>query len=154
MQAIAFDNSYARLPDGFFVRQDPVAVERPTLVKLNARVAKLLNLDETFLTSDDGVNLLAGNLVPEKAEPLAMAYAGHQFGGWAPQLGDGRAILLGELIGNDGIRYDIQLKGAGRTPFSRAGDGRAWIGPVLREYLLSEAMHSLNIASTLSLIHI
>ena len=108
MQAIAFDNSYARLPDGFFVRQDPVAVERPTLVKLNARVAKLLNLDETFLTSDDGVNLLAGNLVPEKAEPLAMAYAGHQFGGWAPQLGDGRAILLGELIGNDGIRYDIQ----------------------------------------------
>lgn len=151
MQAIAFDNSYARLPDGFFVRQDPVAVERPTLVKLNARVAKLLNLDETFLTSDDGVNLLAGNLVPEKAEPLAMAYAGHQFGGWAPQLGDGRAILLGELIGNDGIRYDIQLKGAGRTPFSRAGDGRAWIGPVLREYLLSEAMHSLNIASTWSL---
>lgn len=151
MQPIAFDNSYARLPDGFFVRQNPVAVDRPALIKLNTRVAKLLSLDETFLNSDEGINLLAGNSVPEKAEPLAMAYAGHQFGGWAPQLGDGRAILLGELIGTDGSRYDIQLKGAGRTPFSRAGDGRAWVGPVLREYLISEAMHSLNIASTWSL---
>ena len=98
MQSIAFDNSYARLPDGFFVRQNPVAVDRPALIKLNTRVAKLLNLDEAFLNSDEGINLLAGNSVPEKAEPLAMAYAGHQFGGWAPQLGDGRAILLLSLI--------------------------------------------------------
>ncbi len=151
MQPIAFDNSYARLPEGFFVRQNPVAVDRPALIKLNDRVAKLIGLDQTFLNSQEGIDLLAGNSVPEKADPLAMAYAGHQFGGWAPQLGDGRAILLGELIGTDGNRYDVQLKGAGRTPFSRAGDGRAWVGPVLREYVISEAMYSLNIASTWSL---
>ena len=95
--------------------------------------------------------MLAGNRVPEGAEPLAMAYAGFQFGNWVPQLGDGRAILLGEVVDREGVRYDIQLKGAGRTPFSRNGDGRAGLGPVLREYVLSEAMHRLGVPTTRAL---
>ncbi len=95
--------------------------------------------------------MLAGNAVPEGAEPLAMAYAGHQFGGFVPQLGDGRAILLGEILDPQGERFDIQLKGSGRTPFSRGGDGRAWLGPVLREYIVSEAMHALGIPTTRAL---
>ncbi len=147
----AFDNSYARLPDRFYWRLDPVPVARPALVKLNAALAGELGLDTEALRSPEGVAVLAGNLVPEGAEPLAMAYAGHQFGSFVPQLGDGRAILLGEVVDQQGERFDIQLKGSGRTPFSRAGDGRAWLGPVLREYIIGEAMHALGIPTTRAL---
>src|SRR5437764_4731541 len=115
----AFDNSYARLPDRFFVRQQPVPVGAPRLVRLNTLLARQLGLDADRLATAEGVAFLSGNRVPEGAEPLAMAYAGHQFGGFVPQLGDGRAILIGEVIDRCGVRRDIQLKGAGRTPFSR-----------------------------------
>ena len=146
-----FDNTYAALPSRFYAKLPPTEVQAPSLVKINPDVAGLLNLETSWLQSETGVAMLAGNYVPEGADPLAMAYSGHQFGGWAPQLGDGRAILLGELQGTDGHRYDLQLKGAGRTPFSRGGDGRAWIGPVLREYVVSEAMAALNIPTTRAL---
>ncbi len=146
-----FDNSYARLPDRFFARLPPTPVAAPRLIKLNAPLAEALGLDPAWLASAEGVAMLAGNAVPEGAEPLAQAYAGHQFGGFSPQLGDGRAILLGEVIGRDGRRRDIQLKGSGRTPFSRSGDGRAALGPVLREYILGEAMHALGIPTTRAL---
>lgn len=148
---IAFDNTFARLPDRFFARQAPTPVTRPGLVAVNVRLAQNLGLDPEALAAPDGVAMLAGNAVPEGAEPLAQAYAGHQFGGWSPQLGDGRALLLGEIIALDGSRHDIQLKGAGQTPFSRRGDGRAWLGPVLREYLVSEAMAALGIPTTRAL---
>jgi uncharacterized protein YdiU (UPF0061 family) len=114
-------------------------------------LAGQLGLDPEKLASPDGVAMLAGNLVPDGAEPIAMAYAGHQFGNWVPQLGDGRAILLGEVIGRDGVRRDIQLKGSGRTPFSRGGDGRAVLGPVLREYIVAEAMAALGVPTTRAL---
>jgi uncharacterized protein YdiU (UPF0061 family) len=146
-----FDNSYARLPDHFYVRLAPAAAAAPRLVKLNETLAEELNLDPKALATAEGVEVLAGNRVPEHAEPLAMAYAGHQFGNFVPRLGDGRAILLGEVIGRDGMRRDIQLKGSGRTPFSRMGDGRAVLGPVLREYIVSEAMAALGIPTTRSL---
>jgi len=146
-----FDNSYARLPEHFFARLAPTPVARPGLVRLNEELAQRLGLDPETLSTREGIEVLAGNRVPEGAEPLAMAYAGHQFGGWVPQLGDGRAILLGEVIDRDGVRRDIQLKGSGRTPFSRQGDGRAALGPVLREYIVSEAMACLGIATTRSL---
>ncbi|MCX7644209.1 MAG: YdiU family protein [Rhodobacteraceae bacterium] len=151
-----FDNSYARLPERFYARLDPTPVAEPRLLKLNARLAADLGLDPEALARPEGVAMLAGNLVPAEAEPLAQAYAGHQFGGWVPQLGDGRAILLGEVVAPPGSplagrRFDLQLKGAGRTPFSRMGDGRAWLGPVLREYLVSEAMHALGIPTTRAL---
>ena len=147
----AFDNSYARLPERFFARLSPTAVARPQLVKLNTELARQLGLDPERLISPDGVEMLGGNRLPEGAEPIAMAYAGHQFGNWVPQLGDGRAILLGEVRDTGGVRRDIQLKGAGPTPFSRNGDGRAALGPVLREYILSEAMAALRIPTTRSL---
>ncbi|MDJ0863319.1 MAG: YdiU family protein [Gammaproteobacteria bacterium] len=147
----AFDNTYAQLPSRFYARQTPVAVEEPRLVKLNRGLAGELGLDPDELSSAEGLAVLAGNAVPEGAEPLAMAYAGHQFGGFVPQLGDGRAILLGEVLNLQGERFDIQLKGSGRTPFSRAGDGRAWLGPVLREYIISESMHALGIPTTRAL---
>lgn len=147
----AFDNSYARLPDHFYARLAPVPVTRPELIKLNRPLAERLGLDPQALAAPEGVAMLAGNQVPDGADPLAMAYAGHQFGSFVPQLGDGRAILLGEILAPDGGRFDIQLKGSGRTPFSRAGDGRAWLGPVLREYIVSEAMHALDIPTTRSL---
>jgi len=151
-----FDNSYARLPARFYARLDPTPVAEPRLLKLNERLAVDLGLDVEALMQPEGIAMLAGNLVPEGAEPLAQAYAGHQFGGWVPQLGDGRAILLGEVVVPQGSplagrRFDLQLKGAGRTPFSRMGDGRAWLGPVLREYLVSEAMHALGIPTTRAL---
>lgn len=146
-----FDNSYARLPERFHARLPPVAVKQPKLVKLNAALASQLGLDPLALGSPHGVAMLAGNQVPEGADPLAMVYAGHQFGHFVPRLGDGRAILLGEVLTPSGARFDIQLKGSGRTPFSRAGDGRASLGPVLREYILSEAMHALAIPTTRSL---
>lgn len=146
-----FDNSYARLPERFFARQPAAPVPAPRLVKLNEPLARELGLDPARLAEPDGVAVLAGNRVPEGAEPLAMAYAGHQFGNWVPQLGDGRAILLGEIVDHEGIRRDVQLKGAGRTPFSRGGDGRAVLGPVLREYIVSDAMAALGIPTTRAL---
>ncbi|MEP3297092.1 MAG: protein adenylyltransferase SelO [Pseudoruegeria sp.] len=146
-----FNNSYAGLPDRFYARQRPTPVSAPALVKVNHTLALDLGLDPETLEGPQGVAVLAGNAVPTDATPLSQAYAGHQFGGWSPQLGDGRAVLLGEVIGKDKKRYDIQLKGSGPTPFSRNGDGRAWLGPVLREYIVSEAMHALGVPTTRAL---
>jgi uncharacterized protein YdiU (UPF0061 family) len=148
---LPFDNTYARLPTRFCARIEPTPVARPRLIKLNRRLAVTLGLDPDDLASPEGVEVLAGNRVPEGAEPLAMAYAGHQFGHFVPQLGDGRALLLGEVVDRDGVRRDIHLKGSGRTPFSRGGDGRAALGPVLREYIVSEAMAALGIPTTRAL---
>jgi len=148
---IPFDNTYARLPDRFYARLDPTPVAAPKLVRVNTMLARQLRIDPDWLATSDGVAVLAGNQVPAGAEPMALAYAGHQFGHFVPQLGDGRANLLGEVVGLDGIRRDIQLKGAGPTPFSRRGDGRAALGPVLREYLISEAMAALGVPTTRSL---
>ena len=148
---IAFDNSYAQLPDRFFDRQSPTAVSRPGLIRVNHALAKELGIDPGWLASPEGIEVLAGNRLPPGAEPIATAYAGHQFGNWNPQLGDGRAILLGEVIALDGERYDLQLKGAGRSRYSRGGDGRAPIGPVMREYIVSEAMAVLGVPTTRAL---
>jgi uncharacterized protein YdiU (UPF0061 family) len=148
---IPFDNSYARLPERFFNRLEPTPVAAPRLVRVNTVLARQLGIDPDALASPEGVAILAGNHVPTGAEPMALAYAGHQFGHFVPQLGDGRANLLGEVVGRDGIRRDIQLKGSGRTSFSRGGDGRAALGPVLREYIISEAMAALGIPTTRSL---
>jgi serine/tyrosine/threonine adenylyltransferase len=145
-----FDNSYARLPDRFFSKLNPTPVKAPELVILNHALAKSLGLDEEVLESEEGVEVFAGNRIPEEATPLAQAYAGHQFGHFT-MLGDGRAILLGEQITPNGERFDIQLKGSGKTPYSRGGDGRAALGPMLREYIISEAMHALQIPTTRSL---
>src|SRR5580698_7039503 len=147
----AFDNSYALLPERFYARLDPTPVAAPHLVRLNVALADRLGLDPEALSSPDGVAVLSGNQPPEGSSPLAAAYAGHQFGHFVPQLGDGRAVLLGEVVAPDGARFDIQLKGSGRTPFSRGGDGRASVGPVLREYIVSEAMAALGIPTTRSL---
>ncbi len=146
-----FDNTYVRLPERFYARLDPTPVAAPRLVRVNAGLAERLGLDPDELAGSEGVEILAGNRVPEGAEPIALAYAGHQFGHFVPQLGDGRAILLGELVGRDGARRDVQLKGSGPTPFSRRGDGRAALGPVLREYIVSEAMAALGVPTTRSL---
>src|SRR5580693_7030363 len=132
------DNSYARLPERFFTRLSPTPVAAPHLIWLNEKLARQLGLDPGKFRTPEALDVLAGNRVPESGNPLAMAYAGHQFGNFVPQLGDGRAILLGEVVSPDGIRRDIQLKGSGPTPFSRRGDGRAALGPVLREYIISE----------------
>ena len=145
MQA-TWDNSYARLPDQVFVRHHPVPVASPAGLALNRPLAEELGI--TFGT--DWAEFIAGNQVPKGADPITQAYAGHQFGHWNPQLGDGRAVLLGEVSGDFG-RVDIQLKGAGRTPWSRGGDGRAWYGPILREYVISESMHALGIPTTRAL---
>ncbi|MBS4207059.1 protein adenylyltransferase SelO [Bacillus sp. FJAT-50079] len=145
-----FDHSYARLPELFFSNTNPTAVNKPDLIIINMDVASSLGLNIEELQSDDGVATLTGNQLPEGALPLAQAYAGHQFGHFT-MLGDGRAVLLGEQITPDGKRVDIQLKGAGRTPYSRGGDGRAALGPMLREYIISEAMHALDIPTTRSL---
>ncbi len=146
-----FDNSYVRLPNRFFARQSPQAVANPGLIRVNKPLAALLGFDAHWLASEEGVRMMAGNAVPDGANPIATVYAGHQFGSWNPQLGDGRAILLGEVIASDGKRYDIQLKGSGRTAYSRGGDGRSPLGPVLREYLISEAMARLGVPTTRSL---
>jgi uncharacterized protein YdiU (UPF0061 family) len=146
-----FDNSYARLPQRFHAKLAPTPVAAPALIRVNVPLARQLGIDPGRLTTPEGIAALAGNNLPDGAEPLAMAYAGHQFGNWVPQLGDGRAILLGEVIDRDGIRRDIQLKGSGRTPFSRGGDGRAVLGPVLREYIVSEAMAALGVPTTRAL---
>jgi serine/tyrosine/threonine adenylyltransferase len=148
---IPFDNSYSRLPDRFFARVPPTPVRAPRLVRVNEALARDLGLDAEWLAGEAGVQMLAGSRVVEASEPIATVYAGHQFGHFVPQLGDGRAILLGELIDRGGERRDVQLKGSGRTPFSRAGDGRAPLGPVLREYLVSEAMAAMGIPTTRAL---
>jgi serine/tyrosine/threonine adenylyltransferase len=145
-----FDNSYARLPKAFFAETKPTQVQEPGLVILNGSLAQKLGLDPTALQTEDSLAVFAGNRIPEGAQPLAQAYAGHQFGHFT-MLGDGRAILLGEHLTPEGERRDIQLKGPGRTPFSRGGDGRAALGPMLREYIISEAMHALGIPTTRSL---
>src|ERR1700678_3695533 len=147
----SFSNSYARLPERFFARLVPTPVARPRLIKFNDALASELGIDTRGVGRDGLAATFAGTQRPPAAEPIAMAYAGHQFGNFVPQLGDGRAILLGEVVDRNGERHDIQLKGAGRTPFSRGGDGRASLGPVLREYLVSEAMHALGIPTTRAL---
>ena len=146
-----FQNTYAALPANFFARVAPTPVASPRLIKLNRPLALHLGLDPDLLGSPEGAEILAGKILPAGADPIAMAYAGHQFGHFVPQLGDGRAILLGEVIDRDGVRRDIQLKGSGPTPFSRRGDGRAALGPVLREYIVSEAMFALGVPTTRSL---
>ncbi len=148
---IVFDNSFARLPGRMFTPQDPTPVSAPRMLVSNAALGATLGLPDGWLGTDDALQVLAGNAIPSGAAPLAQLYAGHQFGHWNPQLGDGRAVLLGEVIGADGIRRDIQLKGSGPTPYSRSGDGRAWLGPVLREYLVSEAMAALGVPTTRAL---
>ena len=148
---LRFDNSYARLPDAFFAPIEPTPVSAPEMIRLNHNLATELGIDVDRLDSPEGLAILSGNEPANGSEPIAMAYSGHQFGGFSPQLGDGRAILLGEVIGNDGVRYDIQLKGSGQTPFSRRGDGRSALGPVLREYIVSEAMAALGVPTTRAL---
>jgi uncharacterized protein YdiU (UPF0061 family) len=144
------DNSYAKLPKSFFTLQKPIPVASPKLIIFNHSLAASLGLDDHGLESDYGAEVFAGNRIPEGALPLAEAYAGHQFGHFN-MLGDGRALLIGEQITPLGKRFDIQLKGSGRTPYSRGGDGRAALGPMLREYIISEAMFALGIPTTRSL---
>ncbi|MBS1303571.1 protein adenylyltransferase SelO [Loktanella sp. SALINAS62] len=146
-----FDNSFARLPDAFYTRIAPTPVADPGIIAVNDDLAALLGLDRDWLHSDAATAVFAGNSLPDTAAPLAQLYGGHQFGNWSGQLGDGRAILLGEIVGTDGIRRDVQLKGSGLTPYSRGGDGRAWLGPVLREYIASEAMHAMGVPTTRAL---
>jgi len=148
---IPFDNSYTRLAGRFYTRQLPEPVSTPGLIRMNHALAGRLGIDPDWLESESGVALVAGNLIPEGADPIAAVYAGHQFGGWNPQLGDGRAILMGEVLDSNGLRHDIQLKGSGRTPYSRGGDGRAPLGPVLREYIVSEAMAVLGVPTSRAL---
>jgi uncharacterized protein YdiU (UPF0061 family) len=149
--AIPFDNTYVRLPDRLHSKQAPTPVAAPSLIRINRALAQHLHIDADWLETAEALQVFAGNAVPPNARPIATVYAGHQFGGWNPQLGDGRAILLGEVVGADGRRYDIQLKGAGPTPYSRNGDGRSPLGPVLREYIVSEAMAALGVPTTRSL---
>ena len=145
-----FDNSYARLPDYLHTRLDPTPVRAPRMAIFNRSLAETLGLNSNALAGDAGVAIFSGNRIPEGAQPICQAYAGHQFGHFT-MLGDGRAHLLGEHLTPTGERFDIQLKGSGQTPFSRGGDGRAVLGPMLREYLISEAMHALGIPTTRSL---
>ena len=151
MQALPFDNTYARMPAAFFTALDPTPVQEPGPIRVNHALARELGLDPAWLESAEGTAVLAGNEIAEGSEPIATVYAGHQFGGYNPQLGDGRAVLLGELLRADGHRFDLQLKGSGPTPYSRGGDGRAPLGPVLREYIVSEAMHALGVPTSRSL---
>lgn len=146
-----FTLRYARLPARFFERFDPVPVKAPRLVAFNRPLAEALGFDLADFDAEEAAVWFAGNVVPPGAEPLAQAYAGHQFGNFVPRLGDGRAVLLGEVTDRDGQLRDIQLKGAGMTPFSRGADGRSPLGPVLREYLVSEGMHALGIPTTRAL---
>ena len=148
---IQFDNSYGRLPELFYARQQPTPVAAPQLIRVNRPLARGLGIDPGWLSSEAGCLMLAGNSVLDGADPLAAVYAGHQFGSYNPRLGDGRALLIGEVIARNGERYDLQLKGSGPTPYSRGGDGRAPLGPVLREFIVSEAMHALGIPTTRAL---
>ena len=151
MLPFGFDNTYARELPGSFVAWKPAPAPAPRLLFLNEALATELGLDAAALRGADGAALFAGNALPSDAEPIAQAYAGHQFGGFSPQLGDGRALLLGERIDTAGRRRDIAFKGSGRTPFSRGGDGKAAVGPMLREALIGEAMHALGIPTTRAL---
>jgi serine/tyrosine/threonine adenylyltransferase len=148
---IPFQNTYARLPERFFSKQQPAGAPEPVLIRTNPALASELGIDRAWLESPAALATFSGNEIPSGAEPIAQAYAGHQFGGFVPQLGDGRAILLGEVIDIHGKRRDIQLKGSGRTAFSRGGDGKSALGPVLREYLVSEAMHAFGVPTTRAL---
>ncbi len=143
--------SYRQLGEQFSTDQLPTPVANPALIRVNSALAEQLNLSLDELESHENLQIFAGNLVPHNSQPIATAYAAHQFGGWNPQLGDGRAVLLGEVIAKDGLRYDVQLKGGGQTPYSRRGDGRSALGPVLREYLVSEAMAALGVPTTRAL---
>jgi uncharacterized protein YdiU (UPF0061 family) len=145
------ENTYASLPGSFFQRLDAQPVSAPRLIALNEPLARELGLDPHWLRSAEGVAMLAGNAFPPGATPIAQAYAGHQFGGFSPQLGDGRALLIGEVVDSNNLRRDIQLKGSGPTRFSRNGDGRAALGPMLREYIVSEAFAALGIPTTRAL---
>jgi len=143
--------TYARLPPHFYSRVDPTRVASPRLIKFNAKLAADLGLEARHAGPAELAEIFSGNRLLPESQPIAMAYAGHQFGQFVPQLGDGRAILLGEALDRTGRRRDVQLKGSGRTPYSRSGDGRAAIGPVLREYVVSEAMNSLGLPTTRAL---
>ncbi|WP_380058594.1 YdiU family protein [Falsihalocynthiibacter sp. SS001] len=151
MTLFSFDNSYSRLPDHMFAEVAPTPVRAPELLVLNQELALELGLSENAFHSDELLQVLAGNAIAKGSNPIAQAYAGHQFGNFVPQLGDGRAHLLGEVISTNGERLDIVLKGSGPTPFSRNGDGRAWLGPALREFLVSEAMHAFGVPTTRAL---
>ncbi len=146
-----FDASYAQLPSVFYERALPQKMPKPQLLHLNQALCEQLGLSSDWLESPAGLAMLSGNELPDSARPIAMAYAGHQFGGWSPRLGDGRAILLGDVLSPEGVRYDVQLKGSGRTPFSRGGDGKASLGSVVREYIVGEAMFALGVPSTRAL---
>lgn len=146
----SFDNSYARDLAGTYLRVPPAVAPAPSLIALNVNLANALGLDPDVM-HEGAAGWFSGAVLPEGSDPIAMAYAGHQFGGFSPQLGDGRAHLLGEVLDPAGLRWDIQLKGSGRTPFSRGGDGKAALGPMLREYLISEAMAALGIPTTRAL---
>jgi uncharacterized protein YdiU (UPF0061 family) len=148
---IPFDNTYARLPERFYSRQRAATVPAPTLLRVNTALALELGIDPAWLETPAALEVFSGNGMADGSEPLAQAYAGHQFGGFSPQLGDGRALLLGEVVDQKGTRRDLQLKGSGRTPFSRGGDGKSALGPVLREYIVSEAMHALGVPTTRAL---
>ncbi|GAB4391286.1 MAG: YdiU family protein [Gammaproteobacteria bacterium] len=150
-RAIPFNNTYVRLPERFYQRIKPVPVKAPQLIRFNEALADALHIASSIFTDEIGAEIFSGNYIPPDAEPIALAYAGHQFGQFVPQLGDGRAILLGEVLDKSGVRRDIQLKGSGPTAFSRRGDGRAALGPVMREYIVSEAMHALGVPTTRSL---
>lgn len=151
MSYFQFDNSYAALAPQFYSHQTPTPVKQPKLIRINQALAEQLGIDSRWLESEHAAAVLSGNEIAEGSTPIATIYAGHQFGMWNPQLGDGRAILLGEVIDKQGQRYDIQLKGSGRTPYSRSGDGRSPLGPVLREYLISESMAAMDIPTTRAL---
>ena len=151
MARIAFDNSYARELPGLYVRWQPSAAPAPRLLYFNDALAAELGLDADVLRGPDGAAFFAGNALPAGAEPIAQAYAGHQFGGFSPQLGDGRALLIGEVLDRNGARRDLAFKGSGRTPFSRGADGKAAVGPMLRAVLIGEAMHALGIPTTRAL---
>ena len=149
--SILFENSFDKLPGNFYSKIKPEKIKKAKKIVINSSLCKDLNIDYNYLNSEEGIKVLSGNLIPNSASPLAMVYAGHQFGNWVPQLGDGRAVLLGELLNKNMQRFDVQLKGSGKTPYSRGGDGKAWLGPVIREYIVSEYMNKINIPSTRSL---
>ena len=151
MIQIPFNNSYAQLGGDFYVKTHSSSFASPELIIFNHDLGNELGLSDTSLNSPGGAAIFAGNVIPDGAEPLAMAYSGHQFGQFNPQLGDGRAILLGQVVSPDGIQFDIHLKGSGQTAYSRNGDGRSSLGPVLREYLVSEAMVKLGVPTTRAL---
>ncbi len=149
---ISFNNTYVSLPTEFYSKLDPTPVAKPELIQFNNDLSNVLGITVSDSDREDLLAIFSGNKIAIGSEPLAMVYAGHQFGGFSPQLGDGRANLLGEVVGKDGIRYDIQLKGSGPTPYSRGGDGRSALGPVIREYLVSEAMAKLHVPTTRALV--